>query len=231
MRSTIYDAMISPMTQAWYAAVLERLPRGAHMLDVGVGTGRALVANRAILLGSDIRVSGIDIDRSYIETARRAVRQAGLSERVEILLESVYDHRGGPYSAVYFSASFMLLPDPCAALAHVTSLLEAGGRIYFTQTFEHRRSRLLERVKPLLRLVTSIDFGKVTYEEDFVATLAQGGVEVLEVVTIDRRSNRSFKMFVTAPAEVAATRASAASPVPVEVMAGGGGRGPSPPQG
>lgn len=196
MRSAIYDAMISPMTQAWYGAVLERLPRGALMLDVGVGTGRALVANRALLLGSNIRVRGVDIDRSYVDTARRAVRQAGLDERVEIRLESVYDHRGGPYDAVYFSASFMLLPDPRKALEHVTTLLCPGGALYFTQTFEHQRSPAMERLKPLLRHLTSIDFGQVTYEEPFLQTLIRGGLRIVENIALQTRSRRSYRLIV-----------------------------------
>ncbi len=45
---------------------------------------------------------------------RRAPRRARrASNRV---LESVYDHAGGPYDAAYFSASLMLLPDPAAAV-------------------------------------------------------------------------------------------------------------------
>ena len=33
------------MTAAWYEAVLSRLPQGYHLLDVGIGTGTALLAS------------------------------------------------------------------------------------------------------------------------------------------------------------------------------------------
>ncbi len=184
------------MTAAWYAAVLERVPRGARVLDVGVGTGRALVANRHLLVAKDIRVTGIDIDRAYVDAATKSVGQAGLDDRVDIRLESVYDHRGGPYDVGYFSASFMLLPDPGAALDHVAGLLEPDGALYFTQTFEHRRSPSMERLKPLLRLVTSIDFGQVTYEEAFLKTLASGRIEVVENTVLQMKQRRSYKLIV-----------------------------------
>ncbi len=196
MRSAIYNALISNMTAGWYAAVLERVPAGARLLDVGVGTGRALLENRETLLGKDVHVTGIDIDNSYVETCRAAVAGVGLSERVEILLESVYDHRGGPYDAIYFSASFMLLPDPVAALEHVKGLLANDGRLYFTQTFEHERSGTMERLKPLLRFLTTIDFGQVTYEDDFLATLQRGRVAVVENHVLESRSKRSYKLIV-----------------------------------
>ena len=98
---------------------------------------------------------------------------------------------GGPYDAAYFSASFMLLPDPPAALRHVRSLLADGSPVYFTQTFEHARSRAVELVKPLLRLVTTIDFGRVTYEADFRRALAAGGLALEETETLHAGPRRS----------------------------------------
>ena len=41
----IYDIVIVKMTALWYRSVLDRLPRGARVLDIGIGTGSALAAN------------------------------------------------------------------------------------------------------------------------------------------------------------------------------------------
>jgi tRNA A58 N-methylase Trm61 len=199
VRARLYDAAIVRLTTAWYREVLERVPRASRILDIGIGTGGALAANATLLVAKDLRVTGLDIDRAYIERCRQVLAQAGVAERVEARLESIYDHRGGPYDAAYFSASFMLMPDPPAALRHVVSLLTAGAPIFFTQTFEHERSRLVERVKPLLRLVTTIDFGRVTYEADFRAALAAGGVEIEEVQTIEAGRRRSSWLVVARP--------------------------------
>lgn len=196
LRATVYDFLISRMTASWYGAVLTRLPAGCRLLDVGVGTGAALLGNASLLRERDVRVTGVDVDRDYVERCRREVSRAGLADRIQVRLESIYDHRGGPYDAAYFSASFMLLPDPQGALHHVGGLLAPGGRIYFTQTFEHERSRLAERVKPLLRLVTTIDFGRVTYEKEFHAALASAGVEVEDVETIGAGRRRSSRLVI-----------------------------------
>jgi SAM-dependent methyltransferase len=196
VRAGLYDAAIVPMTAGWYAAVLERLPERCRLLDVGIGTGAALLANAALVEARDIRVTGIDIDTDYIERCREAVAARGLADRIDVRLESVYDHAGGPYDAAYFSGSFMLLPDPGTALEHVASLLAPEARVFFTQTFEHERSWWMERVKPLLRFVTSIDFGAVTYERDFLHALSAAGMSVESRETIHEGPSRSSVLVV-----------------------------------
>ena len=74
-----------------------------------------------------------------------------------------------------------------------------GGRLYFTQTFEHERSRAVEILKPLLRLVTTIDFGQVTYEADFRRALTAGGVEIEELAVLHPGRRRSGILAVTRP--------------------------------
>jgi SAM-dependent methyltransferase len=195
-RAAIYDAAIVGMTGAWYRTVLNRLPHGCRLLDIGIGTGSALLANVDVLVAKDICVTGVDVDDAYVERCQSAVARRGLADRIEARRVSIYDHRGGPYDAAYFSASFMLLPDPPAALHHVRELLTPDSRIYFTQTFEHQRSRAVELLKPLLHLVTTIDFGRVTYEHDFRQALAAGGVELEEFETLHASPRRSAVLAV-----------------------------------
>lgn len=199
MRAWIYDRAILPLTTKWYAEVLGRLPAKARLLDVGIGTGSALVRNKALLEEKDIRVVGVDIDKDYVEKARAQVAEHGLAGRVDVQLQSIYDHHGGPYDAAYFSASFMLMPDPPAVLRHVQTLLAPGGRIYFTQTFQDKKSALMEKAKPLLGKVTTIEFGRVTYEEDFRKTVDDGGVSLVDLVTMDTSGSRSYRLAVGVP--------------------------------
>lgn len=209
-RAALYDALIVRMTRAWYRAVLTRLPPGTRVLDVGMGTGSALLANADLVVARDLHVTGVDVDAAYVARCRRAVRRLGLDDRIEPRLESVYAHRGGPYAAAYWSGSFMLLPDPPAALRHVAALLVPGGTMYFTQTVEHARSPLLERLKPLLRLVTTVDFGRVTYEPEFRRALAAGGVQLDDVEVL--RGGRGRSAILAVARVAAAARPVTASP-------------------
>jgi SAM-dependent methyltransferase len=199
LRARIYDAAITTMTAAWYRAVLERLEPGTHLLDVGIGTGSALAANADLVIARELRVTGIDIDAAYVRRCRETLARSGLDGRVAARLESVYDHAGGPYGAAYFSASFMLLPDPPAALRHVRTLLAPAARVYFTQTIEHAPSRWVEAVKPLLRHLTTIDFGQVTYEPDFRRALADGGLTLEQLEPLRAGRRRSAMLAIARP--------------------------------
>ncbi len=199
MRGFIYDKALLPLTSGWYAEVIRRLEPGARLLDVGIGTGGALAKNAAAVRQRSITVVGVDIDAAYVQRSERVLEEAGLSEHVQVHLQSIYDHEGGPYDAVYFSASFMLMPDPPAVLRHVASLLSDEGRIFFTQTFQDRPSPMMERAKPLLRKLTTIDFGTVTYEADFRSTLAEGDVRILELATLGQSGPRSYRLAVGVP--------------------------------
>jgi SAM-dependent methyltransferase len=196
IRAWVYDRVIAGMTAKWYRQVLERLPDGARLLDVGIGTGAALARCADVVRAKNLTVIGLDIDRDYLACCQAALGRAGLTGHVTPVLGSVYDHRGGPYDAVYFSASLMLLPDPVAAIAHVSTLLAPGGRLFSTQTFHHRRSPLLERAKPLAQHVTTIHFGRVTYEHEFRKAFADAGIELEELTTMHYTRRWSYRLAV-----------------------------------
>jgi len=199
VRAALYDLAIVPLTASWYAAVLSRLAHGCRLLDVGIGTGGALLTHADRVRTQDLRITGVDIDTAYVARCTRQVARHELSHHVTARVESVYDHHGGPYDAAYFSGSFMLLPDPPAAVRHVVSLLAPGGRLYFTQTFEHERSPVLEAVKPLLRRLTTVDFGRVTYEDAFRRALDAGGVAIDERVVLHAGPRRSALLLGARP--------------------------------
>jgi SAM-dependent methyltransferase len=200
IRSFIYDTLILRLTSRWYAEVLARVPEGATLLDVGIGTAGALLANEDAVKRKRLRILGIDVDADYVERARSRLGDSSLADVAEVRLESVYDHRGGPYGAVYFSGSFMLLDEPEQALRHCCTLLEPGGRIFFTQTIQKRQARWMEILKPMLKRVTSIDFGRVTYEDDFRAQLQAAGLHLEEFTTLSRHGSRITCIAVARPA-------------------------------
>jgi hypothetical protein len=57
----------------------------------------------------------------------------------------------------------------------------------------------MEKVKPMLKTVTTIDFGNVTYEADFLKTLSEVGVEVIENTKMKANRSRSYRLIVAKP--------------------------------
>lgn len=198
-RGWLYDRLVAGMTSGWYREVFSRLSPGTRLLDVGIGTGAALVRCADLVRERELSIVGLDVDADYLVRCESELRRAGL-DRVEPVLQSVYDHRGGPYDAAYFSASLMLLPDPAEAIRHVASLLRPGAMLYATQTFQLRRSRLAERGKPLIRHLTTIEFGRVTYEDEFRACLADAGAELIELHTMRATRHLAYRLAVARPA-------------------------------
>ena len=200
IRAVVYNLMIVDLTKHWYKAVLDRLPHGARLIDVGTGTGRALASNADTLRKKDISTVCIDYDIDYVKACTAELTRTNLLDRCKVVHTSVYDYlspNGDLLDAAYFSGSLMLMPDPVRALTHVSSLLKPGFKIYCTQTFEHRPSQWIHVLKTALSKVTTIDFGSVTYEEEFYKTAQAANLTVEEdsfLMGTKRSDARSYRL-------------------------------------
>lgn len=201
----VYDIMIVHMTSRWYAAVIECLPAKARVLDIGIGTASALVANRDEVSAKQLAVVGVDYEASYIARAEAVVKDAGLYDRVDLVCASVYDVSlqslsAAPFDVAYFSGSISLMPDPPGALKAVARLLRPGGRIYVTQTFQRVAPPGFSVIKPLLKYVTTVDFGQLTFEADLLKMVKDAGmrIERNEVIpgSIDNRWQAAFLVVI-----------------------------------
>jgi tRNA A58 N-methylase Trm61 len=189
------------MTTPWYTTVLERIEPNSTILDVGIGEGAALMHNSTLLTTKRLQWHGVDIDADYVNCCHNNITKNNLSKSVTVSCESIYDHQG-KYDHIYFSGSFMLLPDPIKALQHVTSLLKSSnGKIFFTQTMETNRSLLLEFIKPLLKYFLTIDFGNVTYENEFLELLKKCNMNIIEHKNVESNGlhRSSAKITVVKP--------------------------------
>jgi SAM-dependent methyltransferase len=204
-RSWLYDTVIVAMTTVWYRTVLTALPMDAEVLDVGIGTATSLLHNRDLIVSKRMRVVGVDYDAAYIDSARLAIAQCKLQQHVDVKCSGIENYIGGPFDAVYFSGSFMILPDKMRMLQHCHRMLKdrEHGRIYFTQTLEKRGlvGSLMHVVKPILKLLTTIDFGGVTYEDELVAVIREAGLVVVENKVIAAGRFRSSVMITAARKE------------------------------
>jgi ubiquinone/menaquinone biosynthesis C-methylase UbiE len=114
-----------PHKEAQLAAgewLVERLPRGARVLDVGCGTGTP-TARRLTSAGH--AVTGIDISEEMLRLARRNVPDA----EFRLLDIMDMDRSLGDFSAVVAFFSLMLLPrqEIPAALGNIRRVLEPAG--------------------------------------------------------------------------------------------------------
>jgi demethylmenaquinone methyltransferase/2-methoxy-6-polyprenyl-1,4-benzoquinol methylase len=129
-----YDVLAGSSEQEFVQLGLEKLAaaRGEVILEIGFGTGHALVT-LAQAVGDSGRVYGIDISEGMLRVAQERVRQAGLSGRVDL-------RRGDaaqlPFESEFFDAVFMSLtlelfdtPEIPTVLEECKRVLQSGGRL------------------------------------------------------------------------------------------------------
>jgi S-adenosylmethionine-diacylgycerolhomoserine-N-methlytransferase len=113
--------------------LIERLdvPAGGHVLELGCGTGRNLIA--AARRYPRARFHGVDISGEMLATARSSIAAAGLEDRV-LLAQADATRlglavRGPRYERVFFSYSLSMIPAWRRALGHGADLLAPRGRL------------------------------------------------------------------------------------------------------
>eukprot|EP00978_Attheya_sp_CCMP212_P002056 scaffold4235_cov56-Attheya_sp.AAC.1 len=196
------------MTSTWYRAVLSQLPDGSVILDVGIGTASALLSCKDLIISKNLRILGMDIDEAYLDAANQKIKECGLERHVQVKCLSIYDadaiqswltESKIPFlSAVYFSGSFSLLPDPLEALQCATTLLHNHkgvdrGLVYITQTYQRRTPPFLAWAKPLLKHITTIDFGRVITTKEVLDIYESSGLDVKEHNVIPNSVDTMFQ--------------------------------------
>ncbi len=106
---------------------------GCHVLEVGCGTGRNLIA--AARLFPDARFTGIDISQEMLATARTNVARADLEGRITLLagdatcLDGAALSGGTGFDRVFLSYTLSMIPEWRAALAAAAAAVAPGGRL------------------------------------------------------------------------------------------------------
>lgn len=109
------------------------LPPGANLVEVGCGTARNLIAIAKAYPGT--RLYGLDASEAMLESARMAIRRAGLEQRIILkqgLAEDFTPAQFGveSFENVLFSYSLSMIPDWRGALAAGSAALSPSGRLH-----------------------------------------------------------------------------------------------------
>jgi ubiquinone/menaquinone biosynthesis C-methylase UbiE len=129
-----YDILAGSSEREFVQLGLEKLAaaRGELILEIGFGTGHALVA-LAQAVGDSGRVYGIDISEGMLRVAQEKLKAAGLAERAELRLG---DAAQMPFEDCRFDGVFMSFtldlfdtPEIPVVLAEVRRVLRSGGRL------------------------------------------------------------------------------------------------------
>ena len=183
MRNFLYNLMINEVTDLCYENCLHYFHPHSRILDVGIGNGTMIQHYHRLIKSKGLKITGIDINRNYLKHCARLISQWQLENSIEIFPESVERYtppEQGYFDFILFSMSFMLFKDQLLVLDRIRSWLKPDGKVIFFQTMFKKKSPIMELIKPRLKYVTTIDFGRVTYENDFTTLLERKDISIIE---------------------------------------------------
>lgn len=131
---TVHRALIDPRAHGrptptrLHDLLVETLPAIEHprVLDAGCGMGGTMI-DLASRLGG--RYVGITLSQAQAALGRRAIAAAGLSDRVEIRVQSYDEPPDGPFDVIVAIESLAHAVDPAASLATLTRQLVPRGLV------------------------------------------------------------------------------------------------------
>ncbi len=174
MRNQLYQWIIGDATDCCYRSCLDYFSENALILDVGIGNGVMVKDYHKEIKRKHLRIIGLDIDSTYLRHCRELLDDYDLSGQIKVFqqpVENFRPHKNGSFDFILFSMSFMLLENQESVLRRVSKWLRPEGEVVFFQTMFKSRNRFIEEIKPRLKHLTTIEFGEVTYEDDFYALL------------------------------------------------------------
>lgn len=126
------------VTRRYYLLGRDRLvdalapPRGAHVLEIGCGTGRNLVKASARWPG--VKLHGLDVSRVMLDKARASLEKHGLAGMIGLAQADATDCDpreifGCGFHRIYFSYTLSMIPDWITALDRAASILPPGGAL------------------------------------------------------------------------------------------------------
>jgi len=190
LTSRVYSLIVSDVTDGCYGTCLPVLPASARILDVGIGSGEMIKTYHEMIRAKRLSITGLDIDKDYLARCNQLIRDYALDANIRIEMTPVEEYTPPStkyFDCILFSMSFMLLKDPRVVLRRIRPWLAANGQVVFVQTMFTHPSRFLEIVKPRLKYLTTIDFGRVIYERDFLLLLHSEGLQVIDDRLIARK--------------------------------------------
>lgn len=203
MRNYLYKLIIDDVTDICYKNCLDYFPAGSRILDVGIGNGIMIRQYHDVIKSKGLRITGIDINPDYLKHCRSLIRKWDLRDNIEVKHTSVENYTPpvlGYFDFILFSMSFMLFDDQQLVLDRIKPWLSHRGEVVFFQTMFKDKSFLLEVIKPRLKYLTTIDFGRVTYEKDFAELLDRKDISITQDRMLKREWFKGeYHMIISSP--------------------------------
>jgi S-adenosylmethionine-diacylgycerolhomoserine-N-methlytransferase len=147
----IYDATRLPYLLGRDQLIRElELPVGAHVLEIGCGTGRNLIRIARTYPGAEC--FGIDVSKVMLDTARRSIEGAGLAGRIRlaqadaVTADPAHLFGRASFDRVMISYALSMIAPWRQGLAHAASLTGPQGALCLVDFGDQARMPVWFRV-------------------------------------------------------------------------------------
>ena len=120
--------------------------RATQLLDLGTGT--ALIPIELCRRTPALRVRAVDAAQSMLDLAAVRVRDAGLSDRIQLALVDAkrLPYEEGRFAAAISNSIIHHLPEPAVALAEAVRVTAPGGLLFFRDLLRPANQATLEQL-------------------------------------------------------------------------------------
>ncbi len=178
--SSVYDlheAIPERLAYERWRRVLWSRVRGAHVLEVGVGTGKNMP-----LYPEGVRVTAIDLSEKMLQRARHRVSKLGIEVDLRVMDAQRMEFADGTFDAAVGTFVFCSVPDPVQGLRELARVVKPGGQILL---LEHMRvdkpliGKLMDWLDPLVLRIMGPHINRRTVDNILKAGLEIERVEEL----------------------------------------------------
>lgn len=170
------------------------IPAGAHILDVGCGSGTHSIT----LARMDFTVTGIDYSESVLEIAKSNVEKAGLQNKITLLQSNILDlNRMQGFDYILCWGVLMHIPEYEKALFELGTILNPGGTLIISEvnmhSFESRLQRLINIIRGKKNQFSKKEYGVEQWWDSPSGKIIVRHINVLWLKTFYAKQNLFLK--------------------------------------
>jgi len=178
-RSRVYQSFFgieNPVSTQWgYNSILESLPEGATVLDVGCGDGIYFTNPEVLkkIRNKNLKITCIDIDAGAVKICNKRIKASNIDDFVTasaISLTEVHQQ----YDYILFMESFPVMSIELFTMLfeHALTLARKKVMLYHNLSQDEGMMLTIKRtLKPLVKYFTLVDFGRLTTVGEMQAIL------------------------------------------------------------
>jgi len=193
--STFGNDKFKLSTPNLFYSVLKNIPDNSSILDFGCGSGICYKNKRIMNLieKKNLLVTGIDIDSFAIDEFKKNLKLSLSTDKINLMCGNILKEQfNKKFNYVIFSESAPLLKKCFISevISHIKmNLLDSSGKVIFINNLVENPQFFVSFIKPKLKYITTLDFGRVLTIEEFnnlaVANKLKISFEILDSMTVE----------------------------------------------